>query len=94
MVILGTQYARQMKKGMFGLMHYLSLHSGRNMGKDGDVALFFGLSGTGKTTLSTYDNIYLIGDDEHCWSENGVLNNKGGCNAKCIDLSREKEHDI
>ncbi|KAG6528582.1 hypothetical protein ZIOFF_010761 [Zingiber officinale] len=84
MVILGTQYVGEMKKGLFGVKHYLmpkrnilSLHSSNNMGKDGDVALFFGLSCTGKTTLSTDHNRLLIGDDEHCWSENGISNIEG-----------------
>ncbi|GBG63141.1 hypothetical protein CBR_g36910 [Chara braunii] len=101
MVILGTQYAGEMKKGLFGLMHYLmpkrgilSLHSGCNTSPDGQVSVFFGLSGTGKTTLSADPRRPLIGDDEHCWSDNGISNIEGGCYAKCIDLSPEKEPDI
>lgn len=101
MVILGTQYAGEMKKGVFTIMHYhmpkknnLSMHSSANEGKDGDVSLLFGLSGTGKTALSADPKRRLIGDDEHVWTDKGIFNIEGGCYAKCSGLSREKEPDI
>jgi phosphoenolpyruvate carboxykinase (ATP) len=101
-VILGTQYAGEMKKGIFTVMHYLmpkqnilSLHSSCNTSLDiSDVALFFGLSGTGKTTLSADPQRLLVGDDEHCWYDDGVFNIEGGCYAKCVDLKKDTEPDI
>jgi len=110
MVILGTQYAGEMKKGVFTVMNYLMplmpkrdlppterampMHASANIGPDNDVSIFFGLSGTGKTTLSADPKRDLIGDDEHVWTTKGVFNMEGGCYAKTIDLTPEKEPEV
>lgn len=101
-MVLGSMYAGEMKKGLFTILNYmcpaekgtLSLHASCTEGEKGDTTLLFGLSGTGKTTLSADPSRMMLGDDEHVWTDKGVFNVEGGCYAKTINLSKETEPDI